>query len=135
MKRIIAALATGAVVFAGVYGLAASIGVGTDTLGSGSTSVAACQAGPLTTSYATSYSSTLPGYQVGVVTVSGLDTTTEPTNCASKAFKITLVDSGDTALAEVTGTTPASGTTYPADFGPSDVLASSVAGVHVLITG
>ncbi len=132
-KRAGLALTLSAVIFGGVYGLAASLNVSTQTLGSGNTAVAACQAGTLTTSYSTSYDSTLPGYKVTQISVSGLDTTSG-TNCASKAYKITLTGSSNTSLAEVTGTTPASGTTFNATVS-SSVLATNVTGVHLTITG
>lgn len=134
MKRLIVALLVGGAVFGGIYGLAASLGVSSGALGSGNASVAACQSGTLTSSYATSYDATVPGYKVGVVTINGLDTTSAP-NCASKSFKITLTGSGNSSLAEVTGTTPASGTSFTADFSSSNVQAANVAGVQVVITG
>src|SRR5437879_13611997 len=115
MKRLALALGAATLVFGAVLGLAASLGVTSKTLGAGNSSVVACQAGTLTASYTTSYDATIPGYKVGVVTISGLDTTSG-TNCASKAYKITLTGSGNASLAEVTGTTPASGTTFTADF-------------------
>ena len=134
MRRAAVAVLVGGVVFGAVYGVAASLGVSSKSLGAGNASVSACQSGTLTASYAVSYDSSLPGYKVGVVTVSGLDTTS-PTNCASKAFRVTLTNSSNASLAEVTGTTPASGTTFTADFTSSGVLASSVTGVHVSIAG
>ena len=134
MKRVAIALIVGTVIFAGIYGLAASLGVSTQSLGAGNSAVAACQSTTLTASYATTYSSTLPGYAVGVVTVNGLDTTVG--HCASKAFKVELVNSSNTSLGEVTGTTPASpATSFTADFTSSNVAAANVTGVHVLITG
>jgi hypothetical protein len=135
MRRIIVALLVGATVSAGVYAAAASLTVASNTLGAGNTAVAACQSGTLTAQYATSYASALPGYKVGVLTVAGLDTVTVGTNCASKAFKITLTGTGNTSLAEVTGTTPASGTTFTADFSASNIKAADVLGVHVVISG
>ena len=81
MKRFVVALLIGGVVFAGIYGLAASLGVSSQKLGAGNSAVAACQAGTLTASYATTYDSSIPGYKVGVATVNGLDTTSG-TNCS-----------------------------------------------------
>ena len=130
MRRAILALAIGAAVFGGIYGLASSLNVSAKTLGAGNSAVAACQAGTLTASYATSYSSTIPGYQVGVVTVSGLAST-----CYSMAFKVELVNSSNVSLGEVSGTTPSAGTSFTADFTSSNVPASSVTGVHVVVTG
>jgi hypothetical protein len=133
MKRALVALGVGSVIFASVYGLAASLSVSSSSLGAGNASVAACQSTTLTSSYATAYNASTPGYNVGVVTVNGLDTTAG--HCASKAFKITLVNSSNTSLGEVTGTTPASGASFTADFTSATVSAASVTGVHVLITG
>jgi hypothetical protein len=136
MKRLAVALLVGGTVFATLYGFAASLGVGSKTLGAGTSAVAACQGGTLTASYATAYDSTIPAYKVGVVTVNGLDTTSA-TNCASKAFKVTLTGPGasNTSLGEVTGTTPASGTSFTADFTSSNVSAASVTGIHIVISG
>jgi len=129
-KRLLIALVLAGIVFAGVLGLAASLNVSSNTLGAGSASVAACQSGTLTASYATSYSSTLPGYQVGVVTVSGLQS-----GCYSKSFRVLLSNGSNTSLGEVTGTTPSSGTTFTADFTSSNVAAANVANVNVTIAG
>ena len=129
-KRLLIALVLAGIVFAGVLGLAASLNVSSNTLGAGSASVAACQSGTLTASYATSYSSTLPGYQVGVVTVSGLQS-----GCYTKSFRVLLSNSSNTSLGEVTGTTPSSGTTFTADFTSSNVSAANVANINVTIAG
>jgi hypothetical protein len=135
MKRALTALLVGAAVFAGVYGFAASLSVSSQSLGAGTTSVSACQSATLTASYAVAYDSTIPGYKVGQVTVSGLDTSAG--HCASKAFKVTLTGPGasNASLAEVTGTTPSSGSSFNADFTSSGVPASSVTGIHVVISG
>jgi hypothetical protein len=132
-KRIAVAIASATVIFGGVYGFAASLGVSSGSMGSGNSAVASCQSTSLTPSYASAYDSTLPGYKVGIATVNGLDTTA--THCASKSYRITLVNSSNTSLGEVTGTTPASGTSFTADFTASGVSAANVTGVHVLVTG
>jgi hypothetical protein len=134
MKRLMLALAIASVVFGGVYGLAASLNVSTQTLGAGNSVVAACQTGTLTAAYATAYDSTIAGYKVGVVTVTGLDTVSA-TNCAGKSFKVTLTSASNVSLAEVSGTTPASGTSFTADFTSSNASAANAAGVHVMISG
>jgi hypothetical protein len=130
MRRAVVALLIGAAVFGGIYGLASSLNVSAKSLGAGNSAVAACQSGTLTASYATSYSSTIPGYQVGVVTVNGLAST-----CYSMAFKVELVNSSNASLGEVTGTTPSTGTSFTADFTSANVPAANVAGVHMVITG
>jgi hypothetical protein len=133
MKRFVVALFAGGTIFGGVYGLAASMGVSSETLGAGTAAGAACQSTTLTPSYATAYDASIPGYKVGVVTVNGLDTTAG--KCASKSFKITLVNASNATLGEATGSTPASGTSFTADFTSGGISASSVSGIHVLITG
>jgi hypothetical protein len=132
MRRAVTALAIGATLFAAVYGLAASLGVTSGNLGAGDSAVAACQSGGLTTSYATTYSAAANGYEVGVLTVSGLDTSS-PTNCASQPYSITISGAANASLAELTGTTPASGDTFDADFSSANVNAASVTGVHLVI--
>ena len=129
----VVALGAGTLVFSGIYGMASSLGVSSQSLGSGNAVVAGCQTTTLTSSFATVYDAALPGYKVGVVTVNGLDTTAG--KCPSKAFKVTLVNASNASLGEVTGTTPASGTSFTADFTSNAAPASSVTGVHVLITG
>jgi len=135
MKQLLVALLVGAVVFSAVYGFAASLSVGSSSLGAGTSAVAACQSGTLTASYAVTYDSSIPAYKVGVVTVSGLDTS--PGHCATKSYKVTLTGPGasNASLAEATGTTPSSGTTFSPDFTTSNVNAASVTGINVVISG
>jgi hypothetical protein len=127
MKRTIIAIVLAIGVFAGVYGLAASLGVSSDTLGAGNATVAACQAGTLTTSYTPSYSATAPaGYRATTVTIGNIGA-----GCQGKAYKVTLVDASNASLGEVTGTTPAAAN-MALTFA---VSAAAVEGVHVVITG
>ena len=57
-----------------MYGFAATLGVGSNTLSAGNVAVASCQAtGTLTGTYTTAYDSTIPGYKVASVIVTGLD--------------------------------------------------------------
>lgn len=132
MKSAITALMAGAVIFAAVYGLAAGLGATSNSLGAGDSAVAACQSGGLSTSYATTYSAAANGYEVGVLTVDGLDTTS-PTNCASQPYRITISGAANASLAELSGTTPATGTSFTADFTSSHVNATNVTGVHLVI--
>lgn len=129
MKRVLIASMVGVMTFGTVYGLAASLNLASDDLGAGTATVAACQAGTLTATYTTTYSSSTPGYTVGTVTVTGLAAT-----CYSKAYKVALSGAGGTSLGEATGTTPASGTSFAATFSPA-VDAASVTGVGVVISG
>ena len=127
-KKLAVALAGGATVFGGVYGLAASLSLTSDSLGAGQAVVAACQSTALNATYTSTYSATVPGYQVTTVTLTGLTST-----CYSKAYKITLSGASGTSLGEATGTAPASGTTIAATF--TGVSAASVTGVAAVISG
>jgi hypothetical protein len=129
MKRALAALLLALVTFAGVYGLAASLNLTTDSLGAATTTVAACQAGALNATYTSTYSATTPGYTVGQVVVTGLAAT-----CYSKPYKVTLSTTAGASLGEATGTTPASGTSFTATFGTA-VSAASITGISVVISG
>jgi len=129
MKRLLFTAIAALLTFGSTYGLAASLNLTTDSLGAAEATVAACQAGPLTATYATSYSATLPGYTVGTVTVNGLAAT-----CYGKAYRITLSGAANASLAEATGTTPSSGTSFAATFSPA-VDAVSVTGIGVVISG
>ncbi len=129
MKRILTAIIGGAITFSVVYGLAASLNLTTDSLGSGTTTVASCQATALNATYTSTYSATAPGYTVGTVTITGLAAT-----CYSKAYKVTLSGAASASLGEVTGTTPGSGTTIVATFGTA-VSAAAITGINVVISG
>ena len=69
MKRVLAAIIVALITFGGVYGLAASLNLTSDSLGAGTVAVAACQAGALNATYTSTYSAAAPGYTVGTVTV------------------------------------------------------------------
>lgn len=129
MKRLMSAAIAGLVTFGGVYGLAASLNLTTDSLGAAQSAVAACQAGAMNATYTSSYSASTPGYTVGTVTITGL-----AAGCYSKAYKITLSGAANASLGEATGTTPSSGTSFAATFAPA-VSAASVVGVAVVISG
>ncbi|MGO8687340.1 MAG: hypothetical protein ACLQT7_09220 [Candidatus Dormibacteria bacterium] len=129
MKRIIGAVAAGAIAFSGIYALAASLSVTSNTLGAGTSVVAACQAAALNATYTPlSYSATAPGYTASTVTVTGLTS-----SCYSLPYRVTLYGSGNTQLGEATGNTPSSGSTFAASF--AAVSAASVSGVAIVIGG
>jgi hypothetical protein len=129
MKRIITAIIAGVMTFSVVYGLAASLNLTTDSLGSATTTVASCQAAALNAAYTSTYSAAAPGYTVGTVTITGLAAT-----CYSKAYKVTLSGAASASLGEATGTTPSSGTSFAVTFAPT-VSAASITGVNVVISG
>jgi hypothetical protein len=127
MKRIALALLAGAVVFGAVYAFAASLSVSSSGLGAGNASVSACNASA-TVTYNTSYSATVPGYKVTTAPV------TSAVGCATKSYKVTLTGTGSTSLGEVTGALDATGAASP-DFTASNIAASGVLGVSVVISG
>jgi hypothetical protein len=131
-RRFGIALIVGAVTFSMIYGVAASLGVSGNTLGSGTGSVTSCDSNGVSTSYATSYDATVAGYEVTTVSVTGIATP----GCDGKSLKVTLVGTSDASLAEQTVTlaTPAADPTT-LNFASSNVLAGDVLKVSVVISG
>lgn len=127
MKRLLVALVVGAVVFGSVWAFAASLTVNSKTLGAGSGTVASCNASA-NISYNTVYSSPLPGYKVTTAPI------TSAAACATMAYRVTLTDAANASLGEVTGTLDGTGAASP-DFTSSNVPASSVVGVQLVISG
>ena len=129
-KRTLFASILALTIFGAVYGFAATLNVGTNTLSAGNATVASCQVtGTPTGTYTTSYNSTIPGYAVASVIVTGLD----DTNCNGKAVSVTLTGAANASLATFSGTVPASGnlTLTPG----SVVSAAGVQGVSVALNG
>jgi hypothetical protein len=126
--KIVIAAVVASIVFAGVYGFAASLGITSSGLGAGNAVVAACGTGT-TVSYTTAYASGIPGYSVTQVNLASI-----PAACLSKSYRIQLTGAAGAAVgAEMTGTLPASGTT--ATIATSgNVDASAVTGVSVVIS-
>jgi hypothetical protein len=118
-------------IFGAVYGFAATLNVGANTLSAGNASVASCQqTGTPTGTYTTAYDTATAQYKVASVIVTGLDNT----NCNGKSVSVTLTSAlGATNLATMTGTVPSSGnlTLTPG----STVAAANVTGVSVAING
>jgi hypothetical protein len=129
MKRIVVAVLAGLMTFGLVLGMAASLNLTSDGLGSATTTVAACQAGALNATYTSTYSAVTPGYTVGTVTITGLAST-----CYLKPYKVTLSGAAGVSLGEATGTTPASGTSITVTFSPV-VSATSITAINVVISG
>ena len=126
--KILLAAVVACIVFAGVYGFAASLGLSSSGLGAGNAVVASCGSG-IQAAYTTAYSSTIPGYSVSQVNLSSI-----PAACLSKSYRIQLTGAaGATVGSEVTGTLPASGTT--ANISTSgNVDASLVTGISVVVS-
>jgi hypothetical protein len=126
-KFVLAAIVA-SIVFAGVYGFAASLGLSSSGLAAGNAVVAACGTG-VTASYTTAYSASLPGYSVSQVNLASI-----PAGCLSKSYRVQLTGAGGAAVgSEVTGTLPASGTTATVTTS-GNVDASLVTGISVVIS-
>ena len=129
-RRTLFAVVLALTIFGAVYGFAATLNLGTDQLSAGNASIASCQqSGTPTGTYTTAYASTLPGYKVASVVVTGLDTA----HCSGKAISVTLTDSSNLGLTTLAGTVPVSGdlTLTPG----STISAAAVTGVSVAING
>ena len=126
--KLVLATVVASIVFAGVYGFAASLGLTSSGLGAGNAVVASCGTG-INAAYTTAYSSSLPGYSVSQVNLSAI-----PAACLSKSYRIQLTGAGGATVgAEMTGTLPASGTT--ANISTSgNVDASAVTGISVVVS-
>ena len=99
-KKTLFALLLSLTIFGAVYGFAATLNVGTNQLSAGNATVASCQAsGTPTGTYTVAYDSTISGYKVSGITVTGLDA-----GCASKAISVTLSGTGGTMLNTIAGT-------------------------------
>jgi hypothetical protein len=126
--KLVLAAVVASIVFAGVYGFAASLGLSSSGLGAGNAVVAACGSGT-TAAYTTAYSSTIPGYSVSQVNLTSI-----PAGCLSKSYRIQLTGAAGAAVgAEMTGTLPASGTTASISTS-GNVDASLVTGISVVIS-
>jgi hypothetical protein len=140
MKRIIGAAVAGVLAFSGIYALAASLTVSSNTLGAGTSVVSSCTADTLTVGYGTlTYSASVPGYTLTTVTIT--DNTAAPNwaKCEGLAYKVTLEGATNNQMVETTGTVPAALGTTKGSFFTTPVFAaqnaSLVTGVAVVIGG
>lgn len=126
--KFVLAAVVASIVFAGVYGFAASLGLGSSGLSAGSAVVATCGSG-MQAAYTTTYAAGLPGYSVSQINLSSI-----PAGCLSKSYKIQLTGAaGATVGPELTGSLPAAGTTYNVPTGAT-VDASAVTGISVVVS-
>jgi hypothetical protein len=127
-KKALFALVLALTIFGAVYGFAATLNVGANQLSAGNATVASCQAtGTPTGTYTIAYDSTLGGYKVSGVTVTGIDV-----GCNGKSLSATLTGAAGANLGSATGTI--SGTSLALT--PSGTIsAASVTGVSVAING
>lgn len=134
MKKYLLPLGAGVVVFGVATAFAASLSVTSPGLSAGNATVAACNASAAVT-YNTAMST---GTNAGKYVVTTAPVTTG-TGCKGLTYKVTLLDASDGSLAEQTGTLDATtgnatGAAAP-DFTSSDIKASDVYGVAVVIAG
>jgi hypothetical protein len=129
-KKTLFALVLALTIFGAVYGFAATLNLGTDQLSAGNATVLSCQTtGTPTGTYSVAYDSSISGYKVSGVTVTGVDAA-----CATKAISVTLSGTGGTGLATLTGTVPGGGASI--SLTPGSVIdAKNVTGVAVAING
>lgn len=130
LRRILLSVGMGVFVFGLSSAFASSLSVTSDTLSSGNSGVTSCAgASSANVTYSTAYNASIPGYEVTTTAI------TSPAACAGKAYKVTLTDASDAAIAEREGTLDGAGS-GSADFGTlSNVSAALVTGVSVVITG
>ena len=115
-------------IFGAVYGFAASLNVTSNKLSAGNATVASCQSTSPTSSYDIAYDSTLGGYKVSDVVVSGIAST-----CNSLPISVTLTGASSANLAALSGST---GTTGSVTLTPSSTVdASLLQGISVAING
>ena len=131
-RRMLFALVLALTIFGAVYGFAATLSVGSNSLSAGNVAVASCQTtGTPTGTYTTAYDSTVPGYKVATVVVTGLDTA----NCNGRAISVTLTGASAVNLATITGVVPSSGNLTLTPPASPTISAAAVQGVSVAING
>ncbi len=126
-KILAAAVVAGAAAMVPTWAFASTLPLTTKTLGAGAATVASCNTAA-TISYNTAYSAAIPGYKVSTTPV------VSAIACANMAYRVTLSGTASATLAEVTGTLDNAGAASP-DFSSSNVSASAVLGVSVVISG
>jgi hypothetical protein len=125
-KRLLAGIAAAGIIGGGVYGFAATLTPVSDNLGAGADAVQSCDS-TIDASYTVSY--TTGGYKVDTVELSGIAAL-----CDGETFQITLSDSSNASLAELTGTV-AQATGSQSVPVTGTVLANAVEGIDVVVTG
>ena len=130
-KRILVALAVSGVVFASVFGMAATLGVTTEELSAGSADLGPCDTDGIDISYEVAYVSTLPGYAVNQVDVTGVDDAA----CAGQTLAFTVVNSANAQIVSDTVAIAAGTTDYsftaPTDF--TVFSAQNAENIHAII--
>ena len=104
-KKLIFGLAVGAAAFAGVFAMAASLAVGSNSLGAGTADVASCDPDGVDHAYTTAYASSIPGYKVDTVKITGIAAA-----CDGYDIKATLLNGSGASLTEISDTVDTGGT-------------------------
>jgi hypothetical protein len=132
-RRAIFAILLALTIFGAVYGFAATLNVGANALSAGNAAVASCEStGTPTGTYALAYDSTLPGYKVSSVTVTGMDPA-----CNGKTVSVTLTGASNASLASGSAVYSSTGSNTTVSI-PSLVgtpNATGVTGVSVAVNG
>lgn len=132
-RRMVFASVLALTIFGAVFGFAATLNIGTDSLSAGNVTVASCQAsGTPTGTYTVAYDSTVPGYKVGSVTVTGMDP-----GCNGKTVSVTLTGAASAPLASGSATYSSAGsnTTVVIPSLSANPAAAAVTGVSVAVNG
>lgn len=130
-RKPILALVVGAVVFSSAFGFAATLNVTGQTLGAGNAAVTSCATG-VNAAYNVAYDSTIPGYKLSGITVTGTFT-----SCSGKSMVVDLVNGSNASIGQITHTiTAGEATGGSVSLTPSGTVnAASVANVHAVISG
>ena len=128
-RKPILSLVVGGVLFSSAFAFAASLTVGTNSLGAGNAAVGSCDTDGVTTSYTTAYDAALPGYKIATVTVGGIDATA----CANRALRVDLANASNASIGSGTATIAAA--SVPVSIATGTPNAAQVANVHVVISG
>jgi hypothetical protein len=132
-RRTLFALLLALTIFGAVYGFAATLNVGTNALSAGNATVASCQAsGTPTGTYTVAYDSTVPGYKVTGVTVTGMDP-----GCNGKTVSVTLTGASSASLASGSATYSSAGSNTTVAIGSLSATPSAalVTGISVAVNG
>ena len=137
-RRIITALLVGTSVFGAVIGLAASLTVGSDQLGSGSATVSSCDTDGVTTSYTYNAAG-----GISAVVVDGIQdgsVTAGSGSCDSETVYVELLNSSSAVITGATGSTTVTGDVNSTDDTATVTLSSAapaadVTQARVTITG
>lgn len=132
-RRTVLALVLALTIFGAVYGFAATLNVGANTLSAGNAAVASCQtSGSPTGTYTVIYDSAISGYKVNGVTVTGIDPL-----CNNKTVSVTLTGASNVSLASGSATYLSAGPSTQVVISNLTPLpaASLVTGVSVAVNG